>query len=423
MVSKNMKKQMLIAVLTMLLLCSVVGVGSSSYSLSFLSPEDIQMKQEIDNSLNYMMKNSQDYLSDPMLLSLWVMSKSFLGLYDNRTEVIDYFNSRQESDGAWSGAWTRMFTTHRVLFAYYLLNVTPARSLDVFLSSCDTWSEARDYMVNTGHGDARNLYHVIFAWVLYYWDYPPWIDDFFNEIETDLSWTSDSDFHKRTHILYSYVIARRPFPNLDGIIDATLDEQMSDGHWELPSLGNRPVYLTSIQITLLSQILKLYPNYRTNEIYTALKKARLWTESVYYTSILDGRTCGYFGDLMTIEDSIFSGLLCAGQTGLITANIDMTFQELYSKIIGVDDIDPSPSPSSTPSPMPTPTPTPTPTPSPSSSQQPIPTQKPQPTPSPPPEIIYAVAAATGTAVIVTATLLFRRRLAALIRKFVKNVSM
>jgi hypothetical protein len=410
-----MKQQILIAVFIMFIIFSTVVDRSSSLDyLSFVSSEDSQMKQEINNSLNYMMKNSQDYLSDPMLVSLWVMSKSFLGRYDNRTEVIDYFNSRQESDGAWSGAGGRMFTTHRVLLAYYLLNATPAQNLDTFFSNYDTWSEAENYMLAGGSGDGRNMYHVIVAWVSYYWNYPPWMDDFFNQVETDLSWTSGSDFHKRTHILYSYVIARRPFPNLDGIIDATLDEQMSDGHWELPSLGNRPVYLTSIQITLLSQILKLYPNYRTNEINTALEKARLWTESVYHTSILDGSTCGYFGDLMTIEDSVFCGLLCAGQTGLVTANIDMTFQDLYSKIIR-----PSPSPSSTPSPTPTPTPTPTPiptptpTPSPSSSQQPIPTQKPQPTPSPPAEIIYSLAAATGTAVIVTVTLLLRRRRRAL----------
>ena len=117
---------------------------------------------------------------------------------------------------------------------------------------------------------------------------------------------------------------------------------------------------------------------------------------------------------------------------LLRAGIQVTTNEQQMNIYVLkSDIHPSPSPSpspsptptSTPSPSPTPTPSPTPSPSPipspspslspspspSSSQQPIPTQKPQTTPSLPAEIIYPVAVAIGTAVIVTVTLLLRRR--------------
>src|SRR4030042_165162 len=143
-----MKSQMLVVVLALSLICNSIAVRAlPQHSLSFLLSEGSQMEQEINNSLDYMMKNNQTYLSNPEQLSLWVASKAFLGRSVNATEAFDYFNSRQESDGAWSGTQTRMFTTHRVLLAYYLLNATPAQSLDAFFSDYDTWAEARNYML------------------------------------------------------------------------------------------------------------------------------------------------------------------------------------------------------------------------------------------------------------------------------------
>ena len=147
-----------------------------------------------------------------------------------------------------------------------------------------------------------------------------------------MSWTTISDFHMRTHIIYSYVTAGRPFPNLDGIINATISAQLTDGSWRSDA---RPVYYTSIQISLLNQILKLYPNYRTGEIILSLEKAKIWTNSVYHTEIINEKVCGFFGDTMSLDDSLFAGVLCAGQTGLINANIDMTLEDLRSKIIPI----------------------------------------------------------------------------------------
>jgi hypothetical protein len=268
-----------------------------------------------------------------MQLSLWVDSKAFLGHFDNRTEVIDYLNSKQNST---NGSWGSMFDTHRILLAYFELGATPAIPLDTFFNGYDTWTKAQNYMLTTGSGDARNMYHIIFGWVTYYHTYPSWMSDFFNEVEQDPSWTNSWDFHKRTHILYSYVVARRPFPNLDGIINATLAEQEPDGHWDGSMYNfystNGDVYFTSIQITLLSEILKLYQGYRTTEIQSSLDKAKAWTNSTYHTEILNGKACGFFGDIENLEQGIFAGILCAGQTGLIPSDVDMTFQSLVDTI-------------------------------------------------------------------------------------------
>ena len=295
---------------------------------------------EVDNSLNYLMKNNQTYLTDPMILSLWVDSKMFLGapISDaTKQSIINYFNSKQQSDGSWRGSgMSAMFDTSRVLVAYYELNATPSKSLDTFFSNYDTWDEAKNYILHTGSGDARNMYHAIVGWVTYYHTYPSWLNDFFNYVESsDLSWTNNWDFHKRTHILYSYVIARRPFPNLDEIIDATLNEQLPDGHWNGTMYNfystHGDVYFTSIQISLLSQILILYPGHRTAAIQASLEKARVWADNSYNTTVIDGKINGYFGKIKTIESGIFSGILSAGQTGLISANIDMTFDGLVPR--------------------------------------------------------------------------------------------
>ena len=117
------------------------------------------------------------------------------------------------------------------------------------------------------------------------------------------------------------------------MINTTLAEQESDGHWDGSqySFGS-PVYFTSIQITLLNQILKLYQGHRTNEITASIEKAKAWTNSNYHTEVLDGKVCGYFGDTIDLENAIFAGILCASQTGLVSADVDMTFQSLVDNI-------------------------------------------------------------------------------------------
>jgi len=96
-------------------------------------------------------------------------------------------------------------------------------------------------------------------------------------------------------------------------------------------------------------------------------------------------------------------------------------EEYRIQISTGDDETPPPTGTPSPSPIPSPfspSPSLSPSPSPSSSQQPIPTQ--EPTLPPPTEIIYPVAVAIGTAVIVGVTLLLRRRRRALNKKCKNN---
>jgi hypothetical protein len=285
--------------------------------------------QHIDNSLEYLRSrglNAHD-------IALYVIAKRFLGTpIPNEQAIVDYFNNEQAADPyhAWSGAGTRMFTTYRVLMAYYYLNATPQYNMDGFFSRYATTEGVSNYIVNETKSDDRDAYHILYAWCLYYWQYPPWLNAFFARIEKNLDWTVNADFHKRTHILYSYVLARRVFPNLNGIISATISEQHADGSW---LTLNRPIYSTSIQLTLLNQILRLYRYSRTYDVQRCISRSAQWVYDNYKTQVATGKTCGYFGNTLTIEDALLSGILCAEQNGLLNAGIDMTFQDIASRLI------------------------------------------------------------------------------------------
>lgn len=327
-----MKRKYIITVILLLIFCSSLALALHSVFLSLPEPEN-EMKQEINNSLDYMIKNNQTYLGNPMLMSLWVTCKKMLGTSFDEQSLITYFNLKQQIDGTWGD----MFTTHRVQFALYMMNSEPVKSLDEYLSTnLDTWEKVIAYSNSHHAGDVRDNYHILTSWMLNFHQYPSWIDDFFNFVESDLSWTTASDYHKRTHILYSYVLARHQFPNLDDVVSTTITERETDGHWEGSQYSfNTPIYFTAIQITLLKQILQLYPTFRTEEINQVLVETQDWVTAQYHTQIVEGKVCGYFGDSATIsiENTIWCGLLATGQNGLLSLNVDMTFQSIVDEII------------------------------------------------------------------------------------------
>ena len=286
-------------------------------------------KQEIDNSLEYL--RSRGLSVDETAWYVW--SKKFLGTeIPNPEQIISFWNANQQADGRWlMEQHSDMFTTHHVLGGYYLLNSHPQKSLDPFMSNYDTYQDALDYIMQH---DFRNIYHVVFGWSLWYWKYPPWLNDVFADIERNLGWTTGTDYHKTTHTIYNYVLARRQFPNLNGIIDTALNLQQADGSW--PTLFNRPFYSNSIMITMLTEIRQLYPTVRQVELQAALDRAKVWVASQYRTTVVGGYTLGYFGDILTSYpwDALFSGITSAGQTGLLDTNVDMTFSDIVQRLQG-----------------------------------------------------------------------------------------
>ena len=283
--------------------------------------------QELDNSLEYLRSRGLTVHD----AALYVWCKGFLGTPISQPElIIDLWNNAQQADGSWlaGGSMTDMFVTNRVLGGYYLLNSTPQKSLAPFMSNYDTYQEALNYIALH---DSRNIYHVVFGWCLYYWKYPPWLNDVFAYIEQNLAWTTGDDYHKTSHILYSYVLGRRQIPNLDNLIAKAVSLQQADGSFPI-ILPSRPVYSTSIMISMLKQIQLLYPSHLPTEIQNALDNTVNWVNSSYRTTVYGGKTLGYFGNVLDMENALLCGVLSAGQNGLLESNVDMTYADIVQRI-------------------------------------------------------------------------------------------
>jgi len=299
-------------------------------------------KQHIDNALEA--SRNLEGFSTPHNASMYVWAKSMLGTtIPNPNQIINYLNSKQDADGGWSasqgtGLHSRWFDSGRILMALYMLGATPAKPLDGFLATMDTWDE-----VHALGEDWRDVYHPLQCWMLGKWVYPPWKDEFFAAVEakqTDLlNWTTNTSGyaggHRRTHILYSYMYARRQYPNLDGIINATLSMQRVDGSF--PGLDHTAAnwsYNTSIEISLMQSILALYPGYRTQELIDSINRTRPYIQSLYRTENHPTYgLCGYFSPSWnSIEWSSMLGIMACAGNGLLTCNFDFIMQDIIDKM-------------------------------------------------------------------------------------------
>lgn len=266
------------------------------------------------------------------LLSKYLLSEPVPDLLG----IFEWLDAKQNADGSWqNGVYTTLYATQRTVLTYFENNRRIRKSMYLFFQRYDTWAEALAYDQGI-HGpglDGRDLYHIIYTWAAYYRGLPPWTGTFFSEMEADLSWTLTADFHRTTHIIYSYVLARRPIPGLNDILDTVFAAQLPDGSFGSILVG-RPVYTCSIAITLLREIKALYPGFRTEEIKASLIRTIPWIQSQYHTIeyALDSKNvmCGYFGSSTNVEDFLFSGILCGGQVGILPHDIDMTFVELVA---------------------------------------------------------------------------------------------
>lgn len=302
-------------------------------------------KQHIDNALEA--SRNLEGFSTPHNASMYVWAKFMLGTtIPNPNQIINYFNNTQDADGGWGASQGtvhgRYFDSGRILMALYMMGATPVKPLDTFLATGDTWDE-----IHAWGEDWRDVYHPLQCWILGKWVYPPWKDEFFAAVEakqTDLlNWTTNESGyqggHRRTHILYSYMYARRQYPNLNGIVNATLNMQRADGSFPgLSEIQTRPnaswSYDTSIEISLMRQILALYPGFRTQELLDSIDRTRPYIQSLYRTETHPTYgVCGYFSPYWdSIEWSSMLGIMACAGNGLLTCNLDFIMQNIIDKL-------------------------------------------------------------------------------------------
>ncbi|MFQ6064257.1 MAG: hypothetical protein ACE5L6_02160 [Candidatus Bathyarchaeia archaeon] len=249
-----------------------------------------RIRRELNNSLDVL----YPYITHPHDMAMYTFGKGLLRLPIDRSAVIGYLDATQDQDGGWPEYWTRMMAVHRILVGYKMLAARPARSMDPFFRDYDSFEDILRYIEGQTHSDARDFYHPLLAWMLYYHSYPPWIDDAFTYIEQDLSWTDTDDIHKTSHIIYTYVLGRRRLPNPYSIADRCLKRQDPSGGWFIGTSPIDHLYYAEVCTLELLQIHGLHPEVRPVEIANAVNKTGRWIASRYRTTIYQGRSCGYF---------------------------------------------------------------------------------------------------------------------------------
>ena len=262
----------------------------------FVKVEESPMHKELVNTLENLREmgfnddEGDGFDDDEMEAAMYVISKYYLDSpIENKQELIDYFNDRQRADGAWGERdGLRPKLAMYILQAYGILSGKPKKSLESFFNMYDTWEEVKDYNPKLPRQDK---YHVALCWVFYYSENPPWTQELIKFYEESLDWTIGPNMHERTHILYSYIALRHPFPNPDDIIDTTLKQQRGDGAWD-DGVSNL-LKETSIQASFLEITGYLYPD-RANEIQKALDNSKPYILSTYETMVWNGKICGYF---------------------------------------------------------------------------------------------------------------------------------
>lgn len=270
-------------------------------------------KTEVVNTLEYWRQkgfSGEMEAANYVILKTWLQSE-----IDNKQEIIGYLDGKQREDGMWDPLdGSRPKAAMFISWAYSALNATPENVVDMrdFLKQYDTWEEVLPYR------EIGSKYHLVSCWVEGYRTLPPWMPELFEYYESNLGWTTSEEMHTRTHILYCYMMAERPFPNPDGIINATLQQQRKDGTWVDPGFPNA-LHETAIQLAFLDTLEQLYPDSST-KFQVARDKAKPYIVSCYKTTVKEGKTLGYFVDYKTGEDTFFFGVLAAVSADLITGD-------------------------------------------------------------------------------------------------------
>jgi len=209
-----------------ILLTAVTGSGLliASYEYSSFALEEIYL----EDILNYLDYNFNRFGEIGLHDFVWTLdSYDLLGVnIPNRTQIIEYLNSIQSDDGTWQNG--DMYVTSQILMFYNRSGVKPAKSLEPFFSTVDTWEKVNAHMHEGNYWGQLYLY--VNSYLVYKGEVPPWVNEFLaNANEKFDSWAYDS--HQMTHLLGNLFQLRRPIPRINEVINITLQQQKEDGSW------------------------------------------------------------------------------------------------------------------------------------------------------------------------------------------------
>ncbi len=206
-------------------------------SFSFLRVVDVNSEINQEEILNYLDYNLKDG-------KLWLLDFVFtLDSYDilemavpNRTQVIEYLDSIQSDEGTWmTGQNHYVPITAQVLMFYNRSGVKPAKSLEPFFSTIDTWEEVANHVQTYNSGNIwGGLWGYVTSYVVYKAESPPWTNEFLDAVNSNFDTWAYSN-HQRTHLIMNLHQLGALVPRIDDVVDTALYQQNEDGSWDYNS--------------------------------------------------------------------------------------------------------------------------------------------------------------------------------------------
>lgn len=211
----------------------VSQITSTTITTTTIPIEEIN-REHILNYLNY---TFNDYLEKGLAFDLtWTIdSYDILGVNPpNRTRVIEFLNSKQSDEGTWyNGTGHYVPITAQILMLYNRSGVKPAKSLDHFFSTIDTWEKVNAHVNTYNKGNYwGGLWGYVNCYVVYKHEAPPWTQEFLNEANVNFSTWAYSN-HQRTHLIGNLLQLEESIPRIDDVVRITLQQQNeTDGSWD-----------------------------------------------------------------------------------------------------------------------------------------------------------------------------------------------
>lgn len=210
----------------------LISVVCSGFFTTAICEDSEFHEEEILNYLNY---NLERGLNIGLLNFIYTLDSYELLRTElpNKNYVIELLNSIQSNEGTWAtGRNHYVPITAQILMFYNRSGVKPAKSLEPFFATVDTWEEVADHVQLYDPGNSwGGLWGYVMSYVVYKGERPPWTQDFLNATNAYFdSWANSN--HQRTHLIHNLYQINVPVPRVDEVVNIALQQQTLDGSWD-----------------------------------------------------------------------------------------------------------------------------------------------------------------------------------------------
>jgi hypothetical protein len=205
----------------------------SFFRVTYVDSEANQ--EEILNYLDYNLKRGEEIGLLDLVFTL--DSYDILEIpVPNRTQITEYLDGIQSSEGTWATGQNHYVPiTAQVLMFYNRSGVKPAKSLEPFFSTIDTWEKVVNHLQTYNSGNIwGGLWGYVTSYVVYKAESPPWTNEFLDAVNSSFDTWAYSN-HQRTHLLMNLFQLGVLVPRINDVVNIALYQQKEDGSWDYNS--------------------------------------------------------------------------------------------------------------------------------------------------------------------------------------------